>query len=199
MVKEVSAQEITAGIARLMPGWSVEKSDCSWSATLKGPDGEGLHIDTSYHRLGRDKIRINGVYPREGGNHFGQAVTSNLPEIGVSVSRPAADIVKEINRRLLPRYREVLAKAREAQERHHSFQNGIEALAEELAKLVGYKKPPERPSHRSAGYVDIPSDSSQFYGSAQINSPESVDIAIHSARPEVARRVLKALMDNGRR
>ncbi|MFC3504478.1 hypothetical protein ACFOOK_26400 [Micromonospora krabiensis] len=92
-------------------GWKrVSGAVRSDGVKLEGPDGErlALYVDSSRP----ERVVIDGWLPHE--IHEAGADTYGLrtPDISVALSRGARVISREIIRRLLPRYRAILAEAR---------------------------------------------------------------------------------------
>lgn len=101
---------LAAQIAReLGSGWSVDTPN-EWNVRLIGPNREHLPMHVPWNSKGQ--VRISGSYPIGITTLYGVS----LPGIGVSASRGAKAIAKEITRRLLPEYAPVLV---EILRRHH--------------------------------------------------------------------------------
>lgn len=91
--------------------WKADRDVATFYARIIGPSGAKLHI-----RRDKAKARVTGVYPGElpyGYRHDGAYGTEKPPYIGVSESRGAAIIAKEIRRRFLPKYLPLLTLCKE--------------------------------------------------------------------------------------
>lgn len=103
------------------PGWRLDPDPNNIEPHLLGPDGERLVLTISRGWSGPDRATISIRGSVRGELHRFVPDGGHPREIHVSAERPAAAIAREIERRCLPRYREVLAAARASlamEERH---------------------------------------------------------------------------------
>lgn len=125
--EEMSA--LTANIAvSLGDGWSGVVDDYAWSATLSGPDGAAVWLSPGDDGA---KLEIHGNYPDN------DAYDVKHVRIGVSVSRGAATIAREITRRVLPEYLTELSRIQAHIADRAAMKAKRRAFADELAEPIG--------------------------------------------------------------
>lgn len=76
--------------------------------------------------------------------YIGHLGLGDEPKIGMSPDKPAEQIVRDIERRLLPAYRPMLAKALQLIEQANAYHNKVESMAKEIAKIVEVDIPEDR-------------------------------------------------------
>ncbi|WIG60478.1 MAG: hypothetical protein OJF49_003226 [Ktedonobacterales bacterium] len=110
-------------LTQLGAGWQQDK-DYGWKTVFRGPDGQRLSISDNGTRTQVDVWLPDGLTHPHG---------MTIPTITVASSRGAAVIVREIERRIWPEYRQVLAEAtRIKREQDAREQRSAEMLAELL-------------------------------------------------------------------
>ncbi|MFY1620071.1 hypothetical protein [Micromonospora sp. WMMD736] len=142
--------ELAATVAReLGEGWQATHDEHTRWFDLKGPDGEWLMINIDSHAP--ERVDIDSRLPRE--IHASGADTHGLrtPEISVALRRGAVTIAKEINRRLLPDYRDILLTARKLATNALRDRAERDDVARTAAELLGVQRfgagEPSNPLH----------------------------------------------------
>lgn len=141
--KDLDVGAICRAVAEHLPGtWEVFPGDWStydrYIRTEEG-GGRGLHVQQA---AGTHRLCISGERGNPGeelGRHWprprrGQRKLTD--EIGVGAKRPADQIARDIQRRLLPDYHAALAEAREAKAGHDAREAAEAGLAAELAGIL---------------------------------------------------------------
>lgn len=179
--------ELAEKIVAAMPGWSVCGEKDWWYATLKGPDGEELTVS-----CGKRKIEVEGAGIYENGQSFLEDGEKKLMRCGFSVGRPVEAIVRTIQKKLLPQYREIVARAREKRQEYCRFNDGVKALGEELAAILGEKVSRLNPGRCYVHYYG--KGRGGIYGEVDVYSPNKLDLRLRSIPPDLARKILKLIL-----
>ena len=102
--------------------------DLTWDGhgVRLGTEGNGLHVSEPYDQRGR--VRVGGWYPHS-------SCPRGAVHITVRADRGPRAIAAEIDRRLLPAYRETVAKVREYDARQKAQQAARDYLADCMTRL----------------------------------------------------------------
>jgi len=132
------------------------------SADIDGPDGMKLYLNNGY--WDHSRITIMGSRPQsESRNHFSVNWPDNL-RITVAPNRSATAVAKDIERRLLPNYREAFQKASEDIAERHQQRMEAERIANNIADILGCEVSQNNgpgsdfqvhPRNLKKGYADI--------------------------------------------
>jgi|GEM_PF-2475056 len=144
IVRQVSAFVADA----LGEGWSVDTSEAYAEHTgvyVDGPDGARLWLTLGGRNYGRDldRLSIRGQYPRpEESKGYGDGWSKRFgetrtDEISVKRDRDPAAIAREIRRRLLPDYLEMLGEAVAGNAAHDAAVRRGRELRADLAARLG--------------------------------------------------------------
>ena len=181
------AKEVAAEL-----GWRYHEreEDRRDSADIDGPDGMKLYLNNGY--WDHSRITIMGSRPQsESRNHFSVNWPDNL-RITVAPNRPARVVAKDIERRLLPNYREAFQKASEDIAERHQQRMGAQRIANNIAGILGCGVAPNNgpgcdfhvhPRNLMKGYADI--RVSEYSNEVEIN--------LRWVSPELAERVCRTL------
>jgi hypothetical protein len=133
--------ELIAGVGEHLAGrWDIIPNPEEWPMGAHLVDPE-LHASL-YFNHNEGKIHVSTVLPKdakgeipyvEGYGQFGK----RMPSINVSFDKTPEQIAKEIERRLMPEYMDVLMKALTRIASSDSYHSKTEGFAEQIAKLVG--------------------------------------------------------------
>lgn len=115
---EIDLEALARAIAPHLDGgtWQYKPNeDRREAATILGPNGAVISLSVEWS--GKGRVKVDGQYPRD---HHNQWVIDSvkryneaLPSITVSASRQPKDLAADIQRRFIPLYLGVLAKAQE--------------------------------------------------------------------------------------
>ena len=178
-------------------GWTYcdRESDRRDSADIQGPDGMKLYLNNGY--WDHSRITIIGSRPQQNnGSHFSVSWPDNL-RITVAPTRPAKAVAKDIERRLLPQYREAFQKAAEDIAERQRQRTEAERIASMLAGILGCKVSENNgagsdfqihPCNLRSGYADI--KVSEYSNEVEIN--------LRWISPELAERVCAVLKEEER-
>lgn len=172
---------------RTEPGHQVNDRDV-W---LRGPDGEAIHVnrEAAYLAAGRTKLNLSGSltdgklydfvpYDRRDAAH---------KSIGVSITKSARQIAGDIERRLLPGYRELLTVARAEKAKHDaSLVVRDELLVEVLAALGDRGRQAPVPTYKSDDHtreVQVGTYGRGLYGKATV-TPWGSDVVLELRVPK---------------
>lgn len=155
------------GIADHLDDWSFRQPPedwDGWTAVLEGPYGMALHLRWSSRN---EPGTIEGAFPKLPGErdpHLTQE-DKNRCRIGATLTRPPQVLARDIERRLLPAYKEVFARVSPQVEEAHESHQWAEGLIEEIVSICGSK--PRTDSQRHFHEVTFRNPS----GSAHIIEP----------------------------
>jgi len=113
--------------------WTIGKPAMPHHFEVQRPDGSCLYFAAGHIR---GKWHIGGEFPRHGSDWFAPAVRQT---INVSRERSAADIVKEVKRRLLPWYDVAYEVAVQQKKDFIAAQNLKHENAKKLLTALGYR------------------------------------------------------------
>jgi hypothetical protein len=133
----VEIPAIATEVAReLGNGWCV---DPAWDANgrmLDHTDGRRLHVHKPWNKDGF--VAVSGVYPHPTAYYFRP---EDRFEINVRADRGAEVIAREVTRRLLPDYADVLAKVKAADVQHRDAYAKREAFTARVYAVLGKPQP----------------------------------------------------------
>ena len=133
--------ELIAGVGEHLAGnWELIPNPEEWpmGAHLVDPEAHA-NLYFNHHE---GKIHVSADLPKdakgeipyvEGYGQFGK----RMPSINTSFNKTPEQIAKEIERRLMPEYMDILMKALSKIASSDSYHNKTEGFAEQIAKLVG--------------------------------------------------------------
>ena len=129
------------GIAEHLDGWSFREPDHDWEGwrvALDGPSGLALHLIWGSRN---EPGTIQGVLPKypDGKDPYLTQEDRQRCRIGATLTRPPHVLARDIERRLLPGYREVFQSVSPHVEKAHESHMWAESLLEDLIALAGAK------------------------------------------------------------
>lgn len=125
--------------AALGDGWGVETEWDGSDPAIRHIDGRRLHIHApQYPHAMRGKITVSGDYPYRPGAYI---EPGNRAEIGISASRGAVVIAREISRRLLPDYTERWLKVLAGNAEHAKSVSNLRAVEARFYAALGKPAP----------------------------------------------------------
>lgn len=184
-VRQLAPKVATA----LGDGWTVGDDEWSSGALLSHADGRRLYFAADWRGTGR--VVIGGHYPASDYYYSG----GDRPEITVSRARPAEVIAREITRRLLPRYTELLGKvcAYIADREADAAERERAAALLTAAGASTWKRDSGRDKDRIV--VHFPR-ADRYDGGGEIHGHGTVDLALRRLPAELAVAVMKLVSDN---
>jgi hypothetical protein len=151
---------------------------------LLGPDGARLYFRPEGYREWK-RYSIVGSYP----DGTRDAYRAEHFSITVSCEKSPEKIAGDIARRLLSKYLPELAKAREAVARHQDREAAADALAAELAAIIGTEASGTSRRRSFSGPHRVPG-----FLRVEVRSGDSVNLD-GSVPPEIARELMRLLAD----
>lgn len=186
--------DIATQVAEALDGdWTVELPEFR-GAYLKSDGQQSLWMAQGYDTKSKGRLVIHGDYPGKEGYRLDQH------EITVAATKTPAQIAKDIERRLLPGYRQTLAERVAKLNRDAEARDKRLALAERLMEAIGpLATLPSNRQEDNHTVVLIPSNSvNKGYGNFNLwYEADKVTIELHSVDAEIAVEIAKAL--RGRR
>ena len=162
------------------------KNDDSWNyACVNAHKGdESLYFTSCGYPL-KDRIAISGNFPRtdKGERIDPYEYNEERHEISVSIAKTPEQIARDIERRFLPRYRELLRRVKEKVAQSNEY---AVACARNLERIKGGKLTEEE----EKGY--IMHLSGEIFGEIRVHG-ETVRIELHSVPIEAAQRIVRIL------
>ncbi len=113
-------------------GWTVPAT-CefhTWIVPIDGPGGEHVTMQCPRYQRGKERLSFDGSMPN-GLSQF-RAYKDSMLTITVAADRPVEAVAREIERRLLPAYREQLATARARKAQHDESVGKVREASEKL-------------------------------------------------------------------
>lgn len=193
---DVLAYAIVKAMNKDLPAntWRLAEHE-TW-AEIKGPEGQAfsLHFE-GYGNQG--KLRVTGTFPRTNdGEYIGIPRGTSDPEIGVSLSRGAETIAKEITRRFLPEYLPILAMVQKTKQERDLIAamvaSNTAALAAAFEEPLS-KNETTRKETLKNGHLHVGSHRC-FYGEARI-STTTVNLTLGSIPLATAHKIAALLME----
>jgi len=140
-------------------------------AIIPGPDGASLEL-----RCFDDRISVQGVYLQKG-----YAYRNHPKPITVAMSRSAAVLAKEIQRRYLPDYLETYNDDVTRAKQREEYQAATRAAAEHLAEVLGIEPPEGARCYAAVKWGDVPGFPMTAYIKVDMTAGNYGDITITSA------------------
>ena len=169
-------------------GWSDDRLTTGTNAA-----GEEIHL---FYSDSDNRIRVDGEYPKDraGASHDyygstpGNYTRVPRPSITISNMKTAEQIVADINRRLIPQYKEHFAAAKKSAESHDAYEDKTLASLELVkgSKLTDYETKNKKIS------ISVPTAEDRdhgIYGNAKA-SGDSIEMELRSLAPDQARRIM---------
>jgi hypothetical protein len=174
------------------PDWKLRPADPEWpdhrNLTIDGPDGAELWF--GFDRYGyTGRIVIHGELDNELSHHvpYGE----HTPSITVAETRTPDAIAREIKRRLLPAYRELLVKVRESKARNDEYEQQRDGLRDELLTALGEHGRAGQ-QHQRDGSINLYGLPGPVYGTVTV-SRDSAAFEIRSAPRELALAIARVI------
>ena len=173
--------------------WTLEVQDPEHWHRLYGPEGACVNLHRVWTHA--ERLRIKGVFPQGPNREDCLPYRTKLPEITVARARGAEAISRDVVRRFLPPYTELLqpAQARKAQlEADDAAQHAL------LTRLVTHECV-EAPSNGSEllrvkrTSAASPEASLHVWGRVQITGADAVRLELHQVPEALAHQMLTAL------
>lgn len=169
-------------------GWAYDatREDFTWAAFIDGPNGERLQLAAPMYDA-PGKVTIHANLP-DGSRDVLRYDENGRHEIGVSESRGAQVIAREITRRLLPSYLEQLA---DVQARISRKNHAAEVRADVVANLARAFRGSvaSNPDELRFGH-----GSRDYYGSVTVrHDATAVDLEMHGVSVDIARKIAALL------
>lgn len=184
-----AAEGITAALG---PDWTVSRpASDDYPSGLVISDGiRELHFYLSYNS---DKVDLSGLYPDTNNSVtlYDQGKRVERPRIGFSISRPAAQVARDIKRRFLPDYDRVRALVIDRLDADKRDAAHLTAALVTMGQALGVEPREGReqlspPMSDKAGYGDFRAN----------HRGSSWDIALHSVPTEVALQIAGIMKAN---
>ncbi|HEU4322702.1 MAG TPA: hypothetical protein VFS21_06095 [Roseiflexaceae bacterium] len=140
----------TAIAHALGEGWSVVQrpEQVKEYVQLAGPDGMVLSLEQGHYSDSKTRFAISGDYPKGYEPAYDQR-----PSIRVAATRPDQQIAREINQRLLPLYKPLLAHAQDRQRAAEEQKRQSRMRIERLASIIGTEPSYHQPLQASVTFA----------------------------------------------
>jgi hypothetical protein len=158
---EKSLRELAQEIAQALgPDWKLstrfDAEDSQdrrpWRSRTEGPNHQALFLSTTWGKRGM--LYVSGWTP-DGIPHDTQVRVGIMPSINVSLTKTAAQIAKDITRRLLPEYQALLTKIIEQHRVDTEYKNGVEKMQRDVSELLGVPYREGREVISGRGNIDV--------------------------------------------
>jgi hypothetical protein len=146
MNTEQTVYDVAGAIAQHLPGWKAEGCEENRDrAELRHGSGAAVTL----HRVWSNKRRIeaHGQYPRGSEGQYRGPMDwgairydAKAPEITFDATRDPKALARDLERRLLPQYLQILMKCREIKKEYDAYHAKQEARLEHFAKLLGSRR-----------------------------------------------------------
>ncbi|MDH3602769.1 MAG: hypothetical protein OEU26_24420 [Candidatus Tectomicrobia bacterium] len=173
--------------------WTLEVKDPAHWHRLHGPQGTCINL----HRLGNcpERLRIRGVLPRGPNQEYCLPYAVKEPEITVARARGAKAISRDIVRRFLPKYTQLLQQAQEKKAQLHARDEAQHALVGRLLAHGCVEAPTGgsewlRVKRTSTASPEVAFD---VWGRVQITGPQTVTLELRQAPEPLVHQILAAL------
>jgi hypothetical protein len=118
-------------------GWELVPRDDGHVVQMLAPEGFKVYFNAGWSG-GYDKVSISAGWPRDAeGRQVTSSYDAKAPRINVSVTRKPGEIVKEIQRRILPEWIPMWNAAQERLSSSRKHESDTRGNAIKLAKIVG--------------------------------------------------------------
>ena len=185
------AKDVATELGKLRKeGWTSGDGWHTSQKRLTGPDGAELFVNVNEMQH-RGRLLASGNYPKTNGR-------PGRESISVGLTRPAAAIAKEINRRLLPEYLANLAEVHhynDTERTQHEERGGV------MAKVAGLFGQTYEQQPYELGRSNTYRDSFRLYGAQASGSveatgrPDTLEMELRSVPIETALRILAILAE----
>jgi hypothetical protein len=172
-------------------GWSMDPkySESHWCRRLIGPAGQGLLIALKRGQTSKPwRLGVGGYFPSDKPYDMRDKAAS----ITVSEEKEAEDIVKDINRRYMPEYLEVLAACVVKKASDESYENQKQALLKAAVDAAGDIGGVNK---LSPDLLHISSENCELYGDVRATSAHSYEIRLRSVPVKAALAILTILRE----
>lgn len=177
---------------RLGEGWELDTDrEVRWRTHIVGPDGIGLYVATDTYGIPEGKVRISPVWPRafHDVTHYDETLTKH---INATVSRGYEAVTREVERRLLPAYREQFNELAERVAARD--EQAARAAAARDALAVALRGSTDE--HREPRGIRFGMGRRDYCGSADVSHDGStVQIEFRSVPIELAHRIAGVLAE----
>lgn len=131
MNNKIDLHKLAIEMAKYLDEFEVcEPDNADWLVELVGPYPECIYISNDSKK---GRVQVKGSYAVEGVNWYNHApYQEDMPSITCAFSRGALAIAKDVNRRLLPPYREFIDKVHK---RYLAYKKSIEDKQAVMLKL----------------------------------------------------------------
>ena len=170
-------------------GWTIDKPSDEFSHVYLKAKVNGYQA--AYASLSYGRYPYQGRITVTAYSNHDSAIYSYGEEhlnISVSATRPAEQIIREIQRRFLPTFLEIADKAEEIQKREDEYSRKLEAC------MGGLKGEPLKESEKHNGKVHF--NLEDIWGEVQYSSDDQLGIDFHNVPAEKVGRILSILKEN---
>lgn len=119
-------------VCRCMDGWRLDGRDDLYGTVLLSDGGRGLFFHPIWSSA--DRMEISGYY---GGLGQFLPYDREKTKITVSMAKAPERVARDIEKRLLPAYERMLAKAIESKERHDRYEREKKDVLESVRDAIG--------------------------------------------------------------
>jgi hypothetical protein len=131
-------------------------------ATIAGPDGASLHVSNEY-QTGR--FEWSGNYPRDAQGHDHKPYHATRPRITTSADKSPGQAARDITRRLLPAYLDLLKQCQESVAAANAYVDTTARNVARIADVLGVS-PPLSPS---SAFLRFYWNGGDTYGDVTVN------------------------------
>jgi len=136
-----------------------------WRSRIEGPDSQALFLSNTWGPKGM--LHVSGWTP-DGIDHNTQVRVGQLPSINISLTKTSEQMAKDISRRLLPEYQQLLTKLFEQHRTDTEYKNGVEKMQRAVSDVLGVPFREGREVISGRGSFDV-----------QVCSPDSLRLTGH--------------------
>lgn len=135
-------QRAAAELAEDLPGdWQVDPpADEGWQVGINGPAGARLLVSDPDHYEAVSRVHVSGVYPAG----YSPAGHRSWDKVNVSLSRGRATIAREVERRMLSGYLELLEQAQARKAADEADRERRRALRDQLMAQLPHAYQPSQ-------------------------------------------------------
>jgi hypothetical protein len=168
-------------------GFTLEKEkddDWRYVSVNAGKGDESIHFSSNDYSL-KERIRVLGNFPKTGKNDYIDPYRwgEKRHEITVSIGRRADQIAKDIERRFLPRYRELLKRAQEQVSKANVYQGACERNLEAIKGAPLSEEEKKRREYHLTGDI---------FGSVKVTDTDA-NLELHSVPIEAAKKIVRLI------
>lgn len=184
------SKSLSREIAAELGDWRVDESEQyadHRSTYLVHQSGARLSLAPAWNKP--DRLEIAGTYPQ--GTH--NVARFERYEIGVTATRGATTIAKEIRRRLLPAYLAEHRRVLDALHAHDDDRQAATAAARTLASLLRTERISEPRDGSTRANASCYRDG--LYGGFTVTARNNVDMELHGLTTEQAEAIARLVTD----